>query len=246
MSIYDMAMDAQIRLEAAQSADASGYLGAAAANFVKTIDGVSTYLEGVAQFKSRIPISDSPPISTESVSAAIDKFRSELARHGAEALQQDSAGKLLSVAKDQNARAQRWAKARWEGLFAEILPLLADSAPENLVGGSTGRYTVIRLATRLSRLERLDPVNDADEIAAALEVGQSNASWTDRLRELREELAQALQQDRETAAALAPEVQEALAAAASEGGLSLSDLTIELLEDLRTAGVDGDLVVRRR
>jgi UDP-N-acetylmuramoylalanine-D-glutamate ligase len=243
VTIYDLAVAVQIRLEAAQSADASGYLGAAAAKFVEAMDGVSGYLEGVAQFKARIPFNDSPSIDTESTSAAISKFRNELSRHGGEALQQDSASKLLTVAKKQYERAQGWANTRWEGLFSAIQPLLEEAAPERLVGNSA---QVVGVSAKLSRLKRQDPVTNADDITEALCPGQPNASWTDRLRELGEDLDRALQQAKDSAAALAPEVQEALESAASEVGLSLSDLTAELLEQLRAAGVDDHLVVRRR
>jgi hypothetical protein len=105
---------------------------------------------------------------------------------------------------------------------------------------------VVGVAAKLSRLKRQDPVTNADDITEALCPGQPNASWTDRLRELGEDLERALQQAKDSAAALAPEVQEALESAASEVGLSLSELTGELLEQLRAAGVDDLLVVRRR
>lgn len=238
-----MAVDVQIRLEAAQSADASGYLGAAATKFVESIDAVSDYLKGVAEFKSRIPTTDSPPIDMESTSAAISKFRSALSRRGGEALQQEPAAKLLNVAKEQSVRAQRWAKVRWEGLFSGIQPLLEEVASDKIVGNTA---QVVGVVAKLSRLERQDPVANANEIIGALCAGQADASWPDRLRELGQDLAQAVQRARDSAAALAPEVQEALASAASDDGLSLSDLTAELLEKLRGAGVDDDLVVRRR
>ena len=243
MTIYDMAIGVQIRLEAAQSADASGYLGAAATKLVQTIDGVSGYLEGAAQFKSRIPIADLPPLEKESTSIAISKFRMELSRRGGEALQQDSAAKLLNVAKEQNARTQRWAIARWEGLFSEIQPLLDEVATDKYAGNAA---PVVGVVAKLSRLQRQDPVANANEIIEALCAGQADASWTDRLRGLGQDLARALQRVKDSAAALTPEVQEALASAGSEDGLSFADLTIELLESLRAAGVDGDLVVRRR
>ena len=243
MTIYDRAVAVRIRLEAAQSADASGYLRAAATSLVETIDGVSGYLEGVAQFKSRIPIADYPPIDAESTSVAIGKFRTELSRHGGEALQQDSAATLLNVAKEQNARAHRWAKARWEGLFSETQPLLEEVAADKYAGNAA---PVVGVVAKLSRLKRQDPVANANDIIEALCAGQVDASWTGRLRELGQELARALQRIRDSVAALTPEVQEALASAGSDDGLSLADLTIELLEKLRAAGVDGDLVVRRR
>ena len=193
MTIYDMAVGVQTRLDAAQSADASGFLGAAAAKFVEAIDGASSYLEGIPQFKARIATADYPSIDTESTAAAITKFRTELSRHGGDALQQESAAKLLNIAKEQNSRVQRWAKARWEGLFSEIRPMLEEAASEKLVGNSTDRYAVVGVAAKLSRLERQDPVANADAVTEALCRGQSNESWTNRLRELGEELARALQ-----------------------------------------------------
>lgn len=246
MSLYDQSVDLQLKLEATQAADSSLDLVAKADHFVDAIDGVSDYLTGVAKFRSRLSITDVPPIDAKATSAAVNAFRAGLSRYGPTAFQQQPAAKLVEVAKEQRARSMRWAAARWRGIFEVYQSLLEDAKPDRLLGGSMHRFTAEGRAAKMSMLQRQDPIADELKVIAALCEGDASASWLERLKQLADELTRALQAVKDERAALTPEVQEALESASSEDGLSLADVTPSLLEALQAAGVDDDLVVRRR
>lgn len=246
MSLYDQTVELQLKLEAAQSADSSLDLVATADRFVDTMDDASDYLSGTAQFRSRLSITDFPAIDAKAVSVAISAFRAGLSRYGLRAVQQQPAAKLAAVAKDQRARSSRWATARWRHVFEVYQPLLEEAQPGRLYGSSTHRYAAEGRARTMTLLQRQDPVTDEVKVIAELCQGDASASWLERLEKLGHELARALQALKDERAVLTPEVQKALESASSEGGLSLADVSPALLEALRTAGVDDDLVVRRR
>jgi hypothetical protein len=140
----------------------------------------------------------------------------------------------------------RWAAARWRGIFEVYQSLLEDAKPDRLLGGSTHRYKAEGRAAKLSMLQRQDPIADEPRVIAELCEGDASGSWLERLKELGDELTRALQALKDERAALTPEVQKALGSASSEDGLSLADVTPSLLAGLHAAGVDDDLVVRRR
>jgi hypothetical protein len=246
MSLYDQSVELQLKLEATQSADSSLELVAKAQHFVDAIDSVSDYLTGVAKFRSRLSITDLPPIDAKATSTAVSAFRAGLSRYGPKAFQQQPAAKLIEVAREQRARSMRWATARWRGTFDMYQSLLEEAQSGRLLGGSTHRYAAERRAAKMSMLQRQDPVADELKVIAELCEGDASASWLERLKKLGDELARALQAIKDERATLKPEVQKALESASSEDGLSLADVTPSLLEGLRAAGVDADLVVRRR
>lgn len=246
MSLYDQSVELQLRLEATQSADSSLDLVAAADRFVDEMNEVSDYLSGTASFRSRLAIAELPPIDAKAAAAAISAFRAGLSRYGLKAIQQQPASKLTSVAKDQRARSSRWAVARWRSVFEVYQPLLEEAGPGRLHGGSSQRYTAEGRARTMTLLQRQDPVAEEVKIMAELCHGDPSASWLDRLQQLGHELAHALQAVKDERAALTPQVQKALESASAQAGLSLADVSPALFEALRAAGVDEDLVVRRR
>jgi hypothetical protein len=246
MRLYDQCVELQLKLEASQSADSSLELIAAANRFVEAIDGASDYLTGVAKFRSRLSITDLPPIDAKANSAAVSAFRAGLSRYGPRAFQQQPAAKLVEVAKEQRARSMRWATARWRGTFDAYQSLLEEAQSGQLLSGSKHRYTAEGRATKMSMLQRQDPVADELKVITELCEGDASTSWLERLKKLGDELTRALQAVKDERAALTPEVQKALESASSEDGLSLADVTPSLLAGLHAAGVDDDLVVRRR
>jgi hypothetical protein len=246
MSLYDQSVELQLKIEATQSVDSSLDLLAKADHFVEAIDGVSDYLIGVAKFRSRLSITDLPSIDVKATSSAISAFRAGLSRYGPKALQQQPAARLEEVAKEQRARSSRWVKGRWQGTFEVYQSLLEEVQSGRLLGGSTHRFTAEGRAAKLSMLQRQDPVADELKVIAELCNGDASAPWLEQLKKLGDELIRALQAVKDERAALTPEVQNALESASSEDGLSLADVTPGLLQGLHAAGVDDDLVVRRR
>jgi len=246
MSLYDQSVELQLKLEATQSADAGLDLVAKAEHFVEAIDGVSDYLTGVARFRSRLSITELPSIDPKAALAAVTAFRAGLSRYGPKALQQQPAAKLVEVAKEQRARSTRWVGARWRAVFDVYQSLLAEAQPDRLLGRSTHRFSAEGRAAKMSMLQRQDPVANELSVITALCDGDESARWLERLTKLGDELARALQAVKDERAALTPEVQKALESASSEDGLPLADVTAALLQGLHAAGVDDDLVVRRR
>lgn len=246
MSLYDHAVDLQLKLEAAQSADSGLELVAKADHLVEALDTATGYLTGIARLQSRLSLNDPPPIDGKASAAAISAFRAGLSRYGPKALQQQPAAKLTDVARDQRARAVRWAGARWRGIFDTYQSLVERAQPGQLLGASKHRFTAERTARKLVMLARQDPISDEDTVIAELCDGNANASWLERVELLGDELSGALQSLEDERAALTPEVQKALDMATSDEGLPLAEVATSLLDALRAVGVDDDLVVRRR
>lgn len=246
MSLYDKAVELQLQLETTQTADAGVELVTRADNFIDAIASATDYLNAIARFKKRMVIDDSPSVDVKAAAAAINAFRAGLSRYGVKAIQQKPAAKLMEVARNQRIQAVRWASARWREVFEEYEDSVDKARPGRLVGGSTHRIRAERQATKLDMLRRQDPILNEDNVIAALNVGVDDSTWLDRLTELHASLDSALRDLEAERAALTPEVREALETAASEDGLSLADVTNQLLDRLRAAGVDQDLVVRRR
>lgn len=246
MNLYDNAVELDLKLKATQSADSNLELVAKAEDFVDAIDEASGCLASVVTFKSRNSITNSPPIDEKAVTAAVRAFRAGLSAHGPKAFQQQPAAKLIEVAKVHRAGSTRWVATQWKARFEPFQQLLEEAKPGRLTGSSAHRRSVERLERKMSLLQRQSPIADMDKIIEELCDGDVNASWRDHLDGLAEELRRALELLKEERDALTPEVQSALASASSDEGLSLEDLTADVLEKLHAAGVAGDLVVRRR
>ncbi|CPR10477.1 hypothetical protein BN971_01873 [Mycobacterium bohemicum DSM 44277] len=246
MKLYDQAVDLQLKLEAAQSADSGIELVTKADHLVEALDNATGYLTGLLRLRSRLSLTEALTIDAKASAAAVSAFRAGLSRYGPKAFQQQPATKLIEVARDQRTRAARWAGARWRSIFEGYQQLLEQTQPGRLFGGTRQRFAAERIATKLLMLQRQDPIADEDKIIAELCDGDSSASWLERVKSLGDDLARALQSLEDERASLASEVQEALELATSEDGLPLTEVTASLLDALHAAGVDGDLVVRRR
>jgi hypothetical protein len=246
MSLYDQAVDLQLKLEAAQSADSGIELVTKADHLVEALDNATGYLTGIARLQSHLSVTESPPIDGKASAAAISAFRAGLARYGPRAFQQQPATKLTDVARDQRTRAVRWAVSRWRGVFDPYQSLMEQAQPGQLLGASKHRFTAERKARKLVMLARQDPIVNEETVIAELCDGDVNASWLERVKLLGDELAGALRSLKDERAALTTEVQKALDMATSEDGLPLAEVTANLLEAMRAAGVNDDLVVRRR
>jgi len=91
----------------------------------------------------------------------------------------------------------------------------------------------------------LDPITNAEELQRVLGEGEL-PEWIVAIGKIGSELRQALEAIDVEQAALTLEVSDALRRAATEGGLPLSELSTDLLNSIRLAGVDEHLVVRRQ
>lgn len=245
MSLYERCVDLQIKLEAAQSADAGVEVLARGARLVEGLDRAAEYLEGAAQFRSAANVADTPTLDAKAVAQAVAAFRGGLSRHGSAAFQHQPATTLVDVSKAQRDRAVRWVNARWKDVFAADDPLLERVQNEHLVGSSTQVVVAQARAATLRVARGRDPVADGAELRTLLG-GNGITEWVEALRGVRADLQRALEALDDEGQALIPEVRDALQRAGTEAGLPLSEITTEMLSALRAAGVADHLVVRRR
>lgn len=246
MTLFDQAVDLQLRLEANQTAESTHDLVEKADNLANVLEGVITYLDGVLAFRERLSLDDKPAVDVKASSTAVRQFRAGLSTHGAKAFQQQPAAKLVDVAKDQRTRASRWVSARWKAQFDPSIALIDAVEAGLLVGGSPYRRTAERVARKMTMLMRQNPVSDESKVVAELCGGDPDLLWPDQIVSLADELSQAFEAMRRERDALTPAVQSALDEASSLDGFPLEDLTSDLLEQIRAAGMAGDMVVRRR
>lgn len=245
MNLYDRCVDLALRLEAAQSADASTALLASGENLANRLSQATEYLSSTIRFRADLSAEERPAVDLKAVTRTVNAFRGALASRGAAAFQQQHATNVSDVATRQRDVASRWVIAKWKGLFAEYDGLIARVRTEPLVGNMTQQRLARSRAQTLATAAGLDPITKADELQAVLgyrDVISCMSAIHMRGAELRQAL-EALDAER---AAFSPEVRTALHRASSEDGLPLSDLTDDLLRALRTSGVDDQLIVRRQ
>jgi hypothetical protein len=242
MSLYDRAVDLQVKLEAAQAADASIELLTKGARLVDSLERASTYFAHATAFRVKAHLNERPSVDLKTVTQAVGGFRAGLSRHGSAAFQHQPATTLAEVAKAQRERTARWVAAQWHELFAPYDPLLERVRTERLVGNATHVVVAQARASKLRAAKSLDPVANATELRTGLG-GDDVEAWLIGIGKLAADLGDALSALDAEQAAFTPEVREALRRAADEG-FPLSDLSDELLTALRNAGVDGHLLVR--
>jgi hypothetical protein len=242
MSVYDRAVDLQVKLEAAREADTSIELLTRGARLVNSLEQASAYFADASAFHAKAHLNERPNLDTRAVTQAVSGFRAGLSRHGSAAFQHQPATTLAEVAKVQRERAARWVTARWRELFAPYDPLLDRVQTERLVGNTTHVVAAQTRAARLQAAKLLDPVADAADLRTTLG-GDDVEAWLDAIGNQAARLSDALGALDAEQAAFTPEVREALRLAADDG-LPLSEVSNELLAALRNAGVDGHLVVR--
>jgi hypothetical protein len=244
MSLFDRAVDLQLKLEVAQTADTGLDLLARAARLFEMLSDSANYLEGATRFRQAMSISDRPAIDVKAVTQAVSAFRAGLSRHGSAAFQHQPASTLTETAKSQRDRCSRWLDSRWRQEFAAYEAAMDRVASERLSRSGSHAVVAQARAAKLRALRGLDPITQHDDITKALETNDV-ARWRAAIAAVGDQLVAALGALDAEHAALTPEVRAVLDRAATENGMPLDELTPELLAALRAAGVDGRLVVRR-
>ncbi len=244
MSLYDSAVNLALKLDAAVAADASDHLLAQGQMLVLDLDRASATLEAAADMRAALGAATDPTVDTKSVNQAIGAFRAGLSCHGASAFQHTPASTLREVAKQQRLAAERWALHAWRSTVDRLAPHAADVTSDRLHGTTGQRLRAQNRLRLLSKVRDLNPLTEATKLQAELG-GSSLNDWIAAVAALDVELQIALEQLDATRARYSPVVKAALVRADSDTGLRLDELTDELLVELRTAGVDDQLVVRR-
>lgn len=245
MSLYADCVDLLVKLEAAQAADAGVELLARGQRLVATLEEATRYFESAAALPAELTSGSSPGVDEKAVTQAIGAFRGGLSRYGVSTFQHQPAAGLVEVAKAQRDKCARWVGSRWRAVFTQYEADIDRAGSGQLVGDMTQRVAVQRRASTLRAARGFDPIAQPDELGRLL--GGSDAhDWLRAVHATASELHEVLARLDAARNAMTAEVRDALQRAASEDGLSLSDLTAELLAALRAAGVDDQLVVRHQ
>lgn len=243
MTLYDRAVTVGVKLDAAATADAGEALLAQGQMLVSDLDLTSSQLERAATIRADFGV-DRPNLGAKAVSQAIGAFRAGLSRHGAAAFQHAPASTLRDVAKQQRAAAERWALSSWRARVDDLTPAAALATNERLQGNAAHRLRAENRLRKLTKVRDLNPLVDAAKLQAELD-GSVLADWLAAIATLNTELRVALETLDAARVQQSPTVRAALARASSVDGLSMHELTDELLAELRVTGIAEQLVVRR-
>lgn len=243
MTPYDRVTELRARMKVAAEVEANDKLLGRARDVQTQLDDACRFVEAVVKFRAEAQSGNSAPVDSGGLRQAVDGFRSALSNDGSAALQQQFAATMLQELGKLRQVLQRVTRSDWRSLFSDVTPLLELEA----VGVGSSAASRRRAATPARRLRTafgLDPVENLAELERLFSVRGMSAS-VDAIAETAEELRVALEAlDRETQE-LAPEVRILLEQADSDKGFPLAELTPQLIDDLRAAGVLDSLFIRR-
>lgn len=244
MTLIDTAMNLLIRLEAASTEDSGDELLSRAQIVREDIVSATEHFERVLAYRESIDRTDAPPFDAKAVRQAVGRFRGALSRSGPKAFQQQSAATLEGVLRAQTTRVDRWVASTWRENFDDSRSLQERANSDDLYGSPALKARAKARAARLAVLRNQDPVRNRKELEDLLQAQDLKAMFA-QVGEIVEELRGALETIDSEHAAMTPEVRSVLEGATSGDGLPLVDVTPDLMEALRAAGVLDDLVVRR-
>ena len=244
MTLFETAIELQLRLEAASTADKEDVLLSRARTVRDAIVAAREHFEAAQSYRVTVGLTDTPPLNTKAIRQAVGHFRGALSRSSANACQQRPAATLERVLAEQTRRVDHWIKSTWGMNFAHAKALLDRVDAGDLHGPVLARTQAQNRASKIRDVLNLNPVKDRATLEARLNAVGLDAC-IERINELIQELQAAIatiDQEQET---MPPEVREAIQRATSADGLPLSEVTPELMAALRSAGVLDDFVVRR-
>ena len=244
MTLFQTAIELQLQLEAASTADKEDVLRSRARTVRDGIVATTEHYEAAQSYRVTIGLTDAPPLNTKAIRQAIGHFRGALSKSRSNAFQQRSAATLEEVLAAQTRRVDQWLKSTWSQNFASARALLDRVDSGDLHGPVLARTKAQHRASRIRDILSLNPVKDRATLEAHLNAAGLD-SCIERVNELIEELHAAITAIDRDQAAMTPEVRAAIQRATSPDGLPLSEVTPELMAALRSAGVLDDLVVRR-
>lgn len=245
MTLFEHATELQLRLAAAREAGEQDQLLSRAQTVRSDISSAAQHLEDVQSYRITIGREDISPLDGKKIRRAIGGFRGALSRSGPSAVQQQPAVNLLRVITTQNKRVTRWVKSTWQEELTAANEMLRRVESRDLHGSSADRSRVQRYATKIRVVLNTDPVSEQATLENTLGVEGLNAC-RERVHQLIDRLSGVIAAIDNSRAALTPEVRAALQRAASYDGLPLAEVTPDLLDAFRSAGVLDDLVVNQR
>lgn len=243
MTLFKTATELQIRLKAAQAADAEDQLLSRGQTVRADLASAAEYFEAAQSYRAVIGRTE-VPLDAAAIRRAIGNFRGALTNSGPKAFQQQSAVTLRNALIAQTKRVERWVRSTWRANFAADEELLRRAESRDLHGSPTERADARTRASRIRAIQKLDPVREREVIEQRLDAKGLNACLAS-VKQLIDALRDVITaMDRKTAA-MTPEVQEVLRCAASPDGLPLRQV-IHLLAELESSGMLDSLVVHRQ
>jgi hypothetical protein len=186
---------------------------------------------------------DGPRADTKNVRKAIADLESGLSRFGVKAFQHKSTTAAIDAAKELEKSVQRWVASVWQAHFKDLDIVASAATAKDLQGPTAAVMRIQTAGRRLSSAITLDPMKESERLRALL--GSDDAVEVIRqIRELASGLEVLIRKLDAEHEAMPESVRTALAAAHSADGLPLTDITAELLLELRSAGAIDRLVVR--
>lgn len=243
MTLFKTATELQIRLKAAQAADAEDQLLSRGRTVRADLASATEYFEAALSYRSVIGRTD-VPLDATPIRRAIGNFRGALTNSGPKAFQQQSAVTLRNVLIAQSKRVERWVRSTWRANFAADEELLRRAESDDLHGSPAERAEARVRARRIRVIQKLDPVREREVIEQRLSAKGLNACLASVKQSIEALRAMITEIDRKEAA-MTPEVQAVLRRAASPDGLPLKQV-IHLLAELESSGMLDSLVVHRR
>lgn len=244
MTLFEIANQLQLRLDAASTADEEDVLLSRGRTLRDAVVAATEHYEVAQSYRVTIGLTDAPPLNTKAIRQAIGHFRGALSKSSSNAFQQRPAATLEEVLAAQTRRVDHWIKSTWGENFAGARALLERVDSGDLHGRGLARTTAQNRASKIEYVLSLNPVQDRAMLEAHLDAVGLDAC-IERVNELIEELREAIVSIERDQAEMPPEVRDAIQRATSDDGLPLSEVTPELMTALRSAGVLDELVVRR-
>ena len=159
-------------------------------------------------------------------------------------MQQQTAATLLKAVETERTRLDRWAKLIWKSRFDHLQSLLDRVESGGLLGSTEHWRKARRCASQLRSARNTDPIHAIKELERILDATGLDACL-EKINILGDELSSAIKSIDQEHSDLTSEVRTVLDRAGSSDGLPLDEITSEILEALKSAGVLHGLVVRR-
>ena len=181
------------------------------------------------------------PIKADDTRTAIAEFRNQLGNAGLKAVQRPVAADLAGSVNNLAERADSSAKKVWRNLFSSLTDDITNRV--KMLGVTKADRKAKSALAKVEGARLHYPVNHREEIKGTL--GTDCSKWRTNIDGLIATLITDLETAEGAVAQLPEEVQEFVAAAASDSGFPLTDVTPELLNQLRAIGIDDDYTVRQ-
>ena len=242
MTIYQRAVQVLASLSAEEEQSSSSELLDRGVVVASQLDQAASTL--VRAHELAVQLSVSPPrADVKAMTKALAGLEQGLSKWGVKAFQHKSTSTAIDEAKNLVRVVERWGLSAWKTSLNDLVSTIDTAIAPDLLGGAGAVLKVQLSGKRLSAALALNPLTDLDRLKANFECDDLG-QVLERLRERASNLEQALGELKAQHEAMSDGIRAALASAQTAGGLPLSSVTHELLDELRIAGVIDRLTVR--